>query len=116
MAALRYQTGFANEFASEAVPGALPQGRNSPQRAPYELYAELISGTAFTAPRAENRRTWMYRRQPSVVSAPYERYEQRWWLSGAAAGAALPPEPLRWAPVAAFEESVAGCEVLKKFG
>src|SRR5438105_10782605 len=94
----RYQGGFGNEFASEAVAGALPHGRNSPQRAPHELYAELISGTAFTAPRAENRRTWMYRRQPSVVSTPYEPYEQKWWLSGASAGAALPPEPLRWAP------------------
>jgi len=60
-----YQSGFGNEFASEAVAGALPQGRNSPQRAPFELYAELISGTAFTAPRAENRRTWVYRRQPA---------------------------------------------------
>ena len=49
---LRYQSGFGNEFASEAVPGALPQGRNSPQRAPRGLYAELLSGTAFTAPRA----------------------------------------------------------------
>ena len=62
---LHYQSGFANQFASEAVPGALPQGRNSPQRAPFELYAELVSGSAFTAPRAENRRSWLYRRQPS---------------------------------------------------
>ena len=52
--ALRYQSGFRNEHASEAVPGALPVGQNSPQRAPHGLYAELISGTAFTAPRAEN--------------------------------------------------------------
>ena len=52
-------SGFGNHFASEAVPGALPVGRNSPQRAPEGLYAELLSGTAFTAPRAENRRTWL---------------------------------------------------------
>lgn len=97
---LRYQTGFANEFATEAVAGALPQGRNSPQRAPFQLYAELISGTAFTAPRAENRRSWVYRRQPSVVAGAYQPYEQPWWLSGAQAGAMLPPEPLRWAPFA----------------
>jgi homogentisate 1,2-dioxygenase len=96
----RHQTGFANEFASEAVPGALPLGRNSPQRAPFDLYAELVSGTAFTAPRAENRRTWLYRRQPSVVAGAYEPYEQRTWLTGAAAGAGLPPEPLRWSPFA----------------
>ncbi len=98
MESLRYQTGFGNEFASEAVAGALPQGRNSPQRAPLQLYAELISGTAFTAPRAENRRTWVYRRQPSVVAGAYQRYEQKWWLTGAQAGAVIPPEPLRWAP------------------
>ncbi|MBU2286797.1 MAG: homogentisate 1,2-dioxygenase, partial [Gammaproteobacteria bacterium] len=69
-----YLTGFGNEHATEAVPGALPQGRNSPQRAPLDLYPELISGTAFTAPRHENRRTWMYRRQPSVVSGRYQPY------------------------------------------
>jgi homogentisate 1,2-dioxygenase len=96
---LRYQSGFGNEFATEAVPGALPQGRNSPQRAPLELYAELVSGTAFTAPRAENRRTWLYRRQPSVVAGRYEAMPHSGWLSGAAAGAALPPEPLRWHPL-----------------
>ncbi|HSV80028.1 MAG TPA: homogentisate 1,2-dioxygenase, partial [Ramlibacter sp.] len=95
---LRYQTGFANEFATEAIAGALPQGRNSPQRAPFALYAELISGTAFTAPRAENRRSWVYRRQPSVVSGAYQPYQQPGWLSGAQAGIALPPEPLRWGP------------------
>ena len=60
-------SGFGNQFATEAVAGALPQGRNSPQRVAHGLYAELLSGTAFTAPRADNRRTWMYRRQPSVV-------------------------------------------------
>ena len=53
---LRYQSGFGNEYATEAVPGSLPQGRNSPQRAPHDLYPELISGTAFTAPRHQNRR------------------------------------------------------------
>ena len=56
-----YQRGFGNEFASEAVAGALPAGRNSPQRAPLGLYAEQLSGTAFTQPRAVNRRTWVYR-------------------------------------------------------
>ena len=56
--------GFGNHFSSEAVAGALPQGRNSPQRAPFGLYAELLSGTAFTAPRHANQRTWLYRRQP----------------------------------------------------
>jgi homogentisate 1,2-dioxygenase len=96
-------TGFGNQFQSEAMPGALPVGRNSPQRAPLGLYAEVISGSAFTAPRAENRRTWMYRRQPSVVSGAYEPYAQPHWRSGGAAEGAplppVPPDPLRWAPV-----------------
>ena len=97
---LNYQTGFGNEFATEAVIGALPQGRNSPQRAPHGLYAELISGTAFTAPRAENRRTWMYRRQPSVMIGGYKPYQQVRWCTGAAQGVATPPDPMRWHPVA----------------
>ena len=92
-------TGFGNEFQSEAVPGALPVGRNSPQRAPLGLYAEVISGSAFTAPRADNRRTWMYRRQPSAVSGAYERYAQPFWISGGDASLpAVPPDPLRWSP------------------
>ena len=56
---LRYQRGFGNSFSSEAVKGALPLGRNSPQRAPKGLYAEVLSGTAFTAPRAENLSCWL---------------------------------------------------------
>ncbi|MBI5720471.1 MAG: homogentisate 1,2-dioxygenase [Burkholderiales bacterium] len=91
-------TGFGNEFQSEAVQGALPVGRNSPQRPPLGLYAEVISGSAFTAPRAQNRRTWMYRRQPSVVSGAYAPCEQPFWKSGAAEGVAMPPDPLRWSP------------------
>ncbi|WPH20883.1 homogentisate 1,2-dioxygenase [Variovorax paradoxus] len=95
----RYQSGFGNEYASEAVAGALPQGRNNPQRAPFDLYTELLSGTAFTAPRHENRRTWLYRRQPSVVSGRYQPYAQARWTTGADREIALPPEPLRWHPM-----------------
>ena len=91
--------GFGNQFESEAVPGALPRGRNSPQRAPLGLYAELLSGSAFTAPRAENRRTWLYRRQPSVVAGAYRPYLQPHWKTGAAAGEDVAPDPLRWHPV-----------------
>ncbi len=104
---LRYLSGFGNEFASEAVPGALPEGRNSPQRAPHGLYAELISGTAFTAPRAENRRTWLYRRQPSVVTGAYQPYAQPLWTTGTSGnvgGQAVPPDPLRWQPFDIPEE------------
>jgi len=95
----RYQSGFGNEYATEAVAGALPQGRNSPQRAPFDLYPELISGTAFTAPRHENRRTWVYRRQPSVVAGRYKAYTQALWKTGADREIALPPEPMRWGPI-----------------
>ncbi|MGA0611628.1 homogentisate 1,2-dioxygenase [Caldimonas sp. KR1-144] len=96
---LRYQSGFGNEFASEAVEGALPIGRNSPQRVAHGLYAELLSGTAFTAPRAENRRTWLYRRQPSVVTGAFAPCAQPWLKTGAKDGVAAPPDPLRWHPL-----------------
>jgi len=91
-------TGFGNQFESEAVPGALPVGRNSPQQAPLGLYAELLSGSAFTAPRADNRRTWLYRRQPSVMVGGYEALPHAFWKTGAAEGEAAPPDPLRWHP------------------
>src|ERR1700755_2181931 len=64
---LQYQTGFGNTFATEALPGALPVGRNSPQRCPYGLYAEQLSGTPFTAPRVSNERSWLYRIRPTVA-------------------------------------------------
>jgi homogentisate 1,2-dioxygenase len=68
----RYQSGFGNEFASEALPGALPAHRNSPQRAPYGLYAEQISGTSFSAPRHQNRRSWLYRIRPAAMHQPFQ--------------------------------------------
>src|SRR6201989_1218993 len=68
-----YQRGFGNEFASEAVAGALPAGRNSPQRAPLGLFAEQLSGTACTQPRAVNRRTWVYRIMPSAAHPRFAR-------------------------------------------
>jgi homogentisate 1,2-dioxygenase len=98
MSELSYLSGFGNHFASEAVPGALPIGQNSPQRAPKGLYAELLSGTAFTAPRAENRRTWLYRREPSVACGAYRPEPHAWWKTGAKDGQAAPPDPLRWLP------------------
>lgn len=93
-------SGFGNQFASEAIPGALPIGRNSPQKPPFGLYAELLSGSAFTAPRAENRRTWLYRRQPSVVVGGYQPMALPLWTTGAASGVDVPPDPLRWHPAA----------------
>src|SRR5258708_38111717 len=73
LAAPGYQSGFCNEFSSEAVAGALPAGVNSPQRVPFALYAEQLSGTAFTAPRREWRRSGLYRIRPSALHREYSR-------------------------------------------
>ncbi|CAI6006840.1 unnamed protein product [Closterium sp. NIES-65] len=70
-AAARYMPGFGNQFESEALPGALPAGRNNPRVCPYGLYAEQLTGTAFTAPRKENQRSWLYRIKPSVTHQPF---------------------------------------------
>ncbi len=98
-AELQYQPGFGNHFVSEAVPGALPVGRNSPQRAPHGLYAEQISGTSFTTPRAENRRTWTYRIQPSVVHRPYARIDNGMIRSAPFNETEATPTQLRWSPI-----------------
>lgn len=95
---LKYQTGFGNEFATEAVEGALPVGRNSPQRAPLGLYAEQLSGTAFTVPRSGNKRTWTYRIRPSVMHKPFERLDNGRWLSKPDIED-VTPNQLRWDPL-----------------
>jgi len=97
-AELQYQSGFANEFATEALAGALPVGRNSPQRAPYNLYAEQISGTAFTAPRADNRRSWLYRIRPAVTHQPFRAIDNGRFL-GRFDEVPTPPHQLRWNPL-----------------
>ena len=94
----RYQSGFANEFATEALPGALPVGQNSPQRCPYGLYAEQISGTAFTAPRHANRRTWFYRIRPGALHKPFTRTDNGLLTSDFGSGVATPNQ-LRWDPL-----------------
>ncbi len=97
--ALSYLSGFGNEFQSEALPGALPVGRNSPQRCPYGLYAEQLSGTAFTAPRAENARSWLYRIRPSVKHlGRFERIGLPQWQSAPSAPGEMELGPLRWGP------------------
>src|ERR1700728_3427891 len=95
---LQYQSGFGNHFVSEAIAGALPVGRNSPQRPPLGLYAEQISGTSFTTARAENRRTWTYRIQPSVVRRPYARIDNGLIRSAPFNEAEATPTQLRWSP------------------
>ena len=95
---LKYQTGFGNEFATEAVEGALPIGRNSPQKAPLGLYAEQLSGTAFTVPRAGNKRTWTYRIRPSAMHRPFERLDNKRWQSTPDVSE-VTPNQLRWDPL-----------------
>lgn len=94
-----YQSGFANEFATEALPGALPVGQNSPQRPPYGLYAEQISGTAFTAPRSHNRRSWLYRIRPSAVHLPFDQLDAPTIVGDFAGMPPTPPNQLRWDPL-----------------
>ena len=98
VAELQYQSGFGNEFASEALPGALPIGQNSPQKCAYGLYAEQLSGTAFTAPRGVNRRAWLYRICPSAKHQPFKRIDNGGLTSDFDA-APTPPNQLRWDPL-----------------
>jgi homogentisate 1,2-dioxygenase len=95
----RYASGFGNEFATEAVEGALPEGRNSPQQAPLGLYAEQISGTAFTQPRAVNRRTWVYRILPSAKHPGFRRIDNKNLRSTPFDEIEPDPNRLRWDPL-----------------
>ena len=97
---LPYLTGFGSHFATEAVAGALPIGRNSPQRPAFGLYAEQLSGSAFTAPRHDNRRSWLYRMRPSADHRPFERYAGAKLFAPGTSDAPLAPNRLRWDPPA----------------
>ncbi len=99
MTELSYLSGFANEFATEAVKGALPQGQNSPQQAPLGLYAEQMNGTPFTAPRRENRRSWTYRIRPSAMHPPFRRLDDGLLRSAPFDEADPSPNRLRWDPL-----------------
>ena len=95
---LAYQSGFGNEFKSEALPGALPLGRNSPQHVPYGLYAEQLSGTPFMMTRDANRRSWLYRIRPSVVHRPFRLKEGNGRLTNEYVTPASPNQ-MRWDPM-----------------
>lgn len=97
--ALKYLSGFANHFESEAEPGTLPVGQNSPQRCARGLYAEQLSGAAFTASRAENLRSWLYRIRPSVLHSKFKSYKQGLWRGKPFSDAFTTPEQLRWDPM-----------------
>jgi len=96
---LRYLSGFGNEYATEVLPGTLPEGQNAPQRPPGGLYTEQISGTPFTAPRPENRRTWLYRIRPSAMHPPFCRIDNGLIRSAPFNEVAPPPNRLRWNPL-----------------
>ncbi|MHC9085686.1 homogentisate 1,2-dioxygenase [Luteimonas sp. RIT-PG2_3] len=98
-------SGFGNTFASEAIPGTLPIGRNSPQQVAYGLYAEQLSGSAFTAPRAENRRSWLYRIRPAAMHSEFSLLPQS-RLHSDFGDAPVSPDQLRWDPLPLPEQAV----------
>ncbi len=105
-----YQAGFGNHFKTEALPGALPVGRNSPQHVAYGLYAEQLSAAAFTAPRTDNRRSWLYRLRPAADHRRFEYYKGNPLLCSAPfASSWTSPNRLRWDPLIA---PVAGADFL----
>jgi len=95
---LQYMSGFGGHFESEAVDGALPKGRNSPQRPAFGLYSEQLSGSSFTAPRHENRRSWLYRMRPTADHRPFVRYEGAKLFAPGTVKEPLAPNRLRWNP------------------
>ena len=95
---LSYLSGFCNDFATEALPGALPGVRNSPQVCPYGLYAEQFSGTAFTVPRHASRRSWLYRIRPAAVHGAYRRVDDHHMVATFDAKLSSPNQ-LRWNPL-----------------
>ncbi len=99
MSDLRYQNGFGNHFTTEALPGALPVAQNSPQKVPYGLVAELLSGSAFTVKRHENQRSWLYRIRPSVVQGDYQKKPLARWLTAPLHEVDVPAAQLRWNPM-----------------
>lgn len=94
-----YMTGFGNEFASEAIAGALPVGQNSPQQVAFGLYAEQLSGTAFTAPRGHNRRSWLYRIRPALAHGGFAAFAGAPGFHNDFDQVPVPPDPLRWDPL-----------------
>ncbi|SFS30216.1 homogentisate 1,2-dioxygenase [Brevundimonas viscosa] len=111
-----YLPGFGNHFSTEAVEGALPEGRNSPQRHRLGLYAEQLSGTAFTAPRSENRRSWLYRLRPSAQHPAYQPFAQGKVRSGPFVDAPPSPNRMRWDPLPMPSEPTDWVEGLVTYG
>lgn len=95
---ITYLHGFGNYFQSEAIDGAFIRGRNSPQHVPYGLYAEQISGSAFTTPRSHNLHSWAYRIHPSVLHGEFKLFTHETFL-GTPFTHLTPPTQMRWNPL-----------------
>jgi homogentisate 1,2-dioxygenase len=95
---LQYQSGFGNTFSTEALPGALPEGQNSPQQCPYGLFAEQLSGSSFTMPRHENQRSWLYRIYPAVLHSGFKQIDEKLFKGKPVDSEPVSPQQLRWDP------------------
>src|SRR5258708_35504760 len=98
-ATLHYLSGFGSFHETEAVPGALPVGQNSPQKVPFGLYAEQLSGTSFTMPRAHNLRSWLYRLRPSAMQGPFSRIADGFIRTAPGLEGESSPNRSRWPPL-----------------
>ena len=105
MSDIKYLSGFNNEHTSEAVAGAVPVGRNSPQKGPLGLYPEQLSGSAFTMSRKENYRSWLYRIRPSVTHGEFKQSRHAFWKSAPHHDAPANPMQMRWSPLPALKDS-----------
>ena len=106
-----YMSGFGNGFETEALAGALPVGRNSPQKCPYGLYAEQLSGSPFTAPRTTNERSWLYRIRPTVMHwGEFEKADIGLWRTAPCSEIDVPIAPMRWDPIAIPDEKLSFIE------
>lgn len=99
-----YLHGFRNHHQSEALPGALPIGQNNPQKAPYGLYAEQLSGSAFTTPRIHNLHSWLYRIRPSVLQGTIHPHQRKAFFTADDFLPTQPPVPMRWSPMGYSKE------------
>ena len=109
-----YMSGFGNGFETEALPGALPIGRNSPQKCAYGLYAEQLSGSPFTAPRTTNERTWLYRIRPTVSHwGQFRKGDIGLWRTAPATEVEVPIAPMRWDPIPIPDEPVSFLEGIR---
>src|SRR4051794_544122 len=109
-----YQSGFGNRFETEALPGALPIGRNSPQKCAYALYAEQLRGSPFTAPRASNERSWPYRARPSAANwGGFAKADAGLWRTAPCAEIERPPAPMRWDPIPLPSEGISLIEGIR---